>query len=228
MIPGTAGRSQSDLVRRLRQVIDHTLLTPEATPEQVEDHINEALELGIGAVCLNPAMLPQDSRGLRIVTVCGFPFGAHETSIKAFEAELALDRGADDIDMVANLGAVKAHDWEQVRRDLDVVRLVVPAEKTLKLIIESAVLTVDEIVACCKIGEEAGVDYIKTSTGFHRAGGANVADVRLMSGVLGEGVGIKASGGIHTIQQALALLGAGATRLGVSGSRRLLASAANL
>lgn len=210
---------------RLLPLIDHTFLAPEATPRQMEAHLREAVELGLSAVCLRPHLMPEDALGLRIVTVCGFPSGAHDAVVKALEAERALARGADDIDMVVDLGAVKAHDWGAVRDDIRTVRAVVPAGKVLKVIIEAAVLTHDEVVACCRIGEELGVDYMKTSTGYHPAGGANLADVALMSRVLGDRVGVKASGGIRTLAQAAAMVDAGAARLGVSGTRALLAGA---
>ena len=207
---------------RMLPLIDHTLLTPEATPQQVDAHMREARELGLSAVCLRPSVLPDDAQGLRLVTVCGFPSGAHETAVKAFEAERALARGAHDIDMVIGLGAVKAHDWSAVRAEVRTLRDVVPSDRVLKVIIEAAVLTDDEIIACCRIGQEIGVDYMKTSTGYHPAGGASLADVALMSRVLEGQVLVKASGGIRTRAQAEAFLDAGAARLGVSGTRALL------
>lgn len=143
--------------------------------------------------------------------------------MKALEAEFALLRGAHDIDMVVDLGAVKAHDWRGVRRDIDAVRAVVPREKVLKVIIESAALFEEEITRCSEIGAEAGVDYIKTSTGYHPAGGASVDDVALIARVMGPHVAVKASGGIRTRAQAIALVDAGASRLGVSSTRALLA-----
>lgn len=190
----------------LRGMIDHTLLTPEATAAQVDAHLREALDLGVGAVCIRPTLIPADAYGLRVVTVCGFPSGAHDPRVKALEAELALARGADDIDMVVDLGAVASHDWAAVRRDIDAVRAVVPSEKTLKVIIESAALSEDEIIRCSEIGAEVGVDYIKTSTGYHPAGGASVSDVALIARIVGPHVGVKASGGIRTRAQAMALV----------------------
>jgi len=210
----------------IRPLIDHTLLTAQATEQQVDVHMQEAIDLGLSAVCLRPNMIPADTRGLRIVTVCGFPSGAHDPAVKAIEATLALARGADDIDMVVGLGAVKAHDWDAVRHDIRTVRNVVPTSKVLKVIIEAAVLTDDEIIACCQIGQALGVDYMKTSTGYHPAGGASLAHVTLMSSVLGDHVQIKASGGIRTLEQATAFLDAGASRLGVSSTRALLAGTA--
>lgn len=211
----------------LRGMIDHTLLTPEATAVQVEAHLREAIELGLGAVCIRPTLIPADAYGLQVVTVCGFPSGAHDARVKALEAELALLRGAHDIDMVVDLGAVTSHDWAAVRRDIDAVRAVVPAERTLKVIIESAALSAEEIIRCSEIGAEAGVDYIKTSTGYHPAGGAAVADVALIARVVGPHIGVKASGGIRTRAEAIALVNAGASRLGVSSTRALLADEAD-
>lgn len=216
-------RSHDESIDWIRPLIDHTLLTPEATPQQVEDHIQEAIDLGLSAVCLRPNMIPDDVRELRTVTVCGFPSGAHHPAVKAFEAERALIRGAHDIDVVINLGAVKAHDWGAVRDDIRTLRTVVPSSNVLKVIIEAAALTDDEIVTCCQIGQELGVDYMKTSTGYHPAGGASLANVRLMSSVLDEQVQVKASGGIRTSAQATAFLDAGAARLGISNTRALLA-----
>lgn len=206
----------------IRHLIDHTLLTPEATAAQVDAHIDEAIELGLGAVCVRPTLIPADARGLRNVTVCGFPSGAHDPRTKAREAELALARGAHDIDMVIDLGAVKSHDWGRVRHDIETVRSIVPRDKVVKVIIESAALTDDEIVACSDLGAEVGVDDIKTSTGYHPAGGASVAAVALISRRVGPHVGVKASGGIRTLAQAVALVRAGATRLGVSSTRAML------
>jgi len=211
----------------LRGMIDHTLLTPEATAAQVDDHLREAIELGLRAVCIRPTLIPADAYGLQVVTVCGFPSGAHDRRVKALEAELALLRGAHDVDMVVDLGAVKSHDWAAVRRDIDAVRAVVPPEKTLKVIIESAALSDEEIIRCSEIGADAGVDYIKTSTGYHPSGGAAVADVALIARVVGPHVGVKASGGIRTRAQAIALVDAGASRLGVSSTRALLADGAD-
>lgn len=220
-------RSHDESLDWLRPLIDHTLLTPEATPRQVEAHIQEAIDLQLTAVCLRPTMIPADTRGLRIVTVCGFPAGAHDPAVKALEAELALARGADDIDMVIGLGAVKAHDWDTVRDDIRTLRAVVPTTNVLKVIIEAAVLTDDEIVTCCQIGQELGVDYMKTSTGYHPAGGASLAHVTLMSSILDEHVRVKASGGIRTLAQATAFVNAGAARLGISSTRALLTGASS-
>ena len=204
-------------------IIDHTLLNPLATPTDIEALVAEAIELGTLSVCVSPNQLPIDApEDLVIATVVGFPSGAHLSEVKAIEAAFAAANGADEVDMVINLGAVKAGDWDAVLLDIASVRLAAPGV-LLKVIIESAALTDDEIVRACEIAEEAGADFVKTSTGFHRAGEASVEAVRLMRATVGDRLGVKASGGIRTAEQALAMIEAGATRLGMSSSRAVLA-----
>jgi deoxyribose-phosphate aldolase len=203
--------------------IDHTLLRPEATPDEVAALCAEAVELGVAAVCVSPSMLPvPDVGGLAVAAVVGFPSGAHQPTVKADEAEAAVDAGATEIDVVANLGLVKAGAWQQVVDDLAAVRAAAPAPVLLKVIVESAVLTEDELVAACRAAVDAGADYVKTSTGFHPAGGATVAAVARMRETVGSGIGVKASGGIRDAATALAMLDAGATRLGCSATRAIL------
>jgi deoxyribose-phosphate aldolase len=207
-------------------IIDHTLLTPSATAADVERLVEEAVELGVLSVCISPNQLPIDApEDLVIATVVGFPSGAHLSEVKAIEAAFAAANGADEVDMVINLGAAKAGDWDAVLLDIASVRLAAPGV-LLKVIIESAALTDDEIVRACEVAEEAGADFVKTSTGFHRAGEATVEAVRLMRATVGDRLGVKASGGIRTTEQALAMIDAGATRLGMSGTRAVLAGLA--
>jgi deoxyribose-phosphate aldolase len=207
-------------------IIDHTLLTPSATAADVERLVEEAVELGVLSVCVSPNQLPLDApEDLVIATVIGFPSGAHLSEVKAIEAAFAAANGADEVDMVINLGAAKAGDWDAVLLDIASVRLAAPGV-LLKAIIESAALTDDEIVRACEVAEEAGADFVKTSTGFHRAGEATVEAVRLMRATVGDRLGVKASGGIRTTEQALAMIDAGATRLGMSGTRAVLAGLA--
>lgn len=204
-------------------IIDHTLLNPLATPDDVERLVEEAVELGTLSVCVSPNQLPIEApEDLVVATVVGFPSGAHLSEVKAIEAAFAAANGADEVDMVINLGAVKAGDWDAVLVDIASVRLAAPGV-LLKVIIESAALTDDEIVRACEIAEEAGADFVKTSTGFHRAGEATVEAVRLMRATVGDRLGVKASGGIRTAEQALAMIDAGATRLGMSSTRAVLA-----
>lgn len=203
-------------------IIDHTLLKPEATGAQVAELIAQAGELGTYSVCVSPNQLPVEvPAGLHVATVCGFPSGAHASTVKAAEAADSVAKGADEVDMVVNLKLVKEHDYAAVEADIRAVKEAV-GEKLLKVIIESAALTDDEIVAVCQAAERAGADYVKTSTGFHPAGGASVHAVELMRATVGDRLGVKASGGIRTAEDALAMIEAGASRLGVSATVAIL------
>lgn len=204
------------------QMIDHTLLKPESTDQDVRALIAQAQELGTYSVCVSPSMLPIDApEGLHVACVCGFPSGAHKAEVKAAEAAQAVRDGADEIDMVVNLALVKQADWDGVRADIVAVRAACP-DSVLKVIIESAVLTDEEIVETCKQAEAAGADFVKTSTGFHPSGGASVHAVELMRQTVGDRLGVKASGGIRDAQSALAMIEAGASRLGLSSSAAVL------
>ena len=206
----------------LAALVDHTLLKPESTADDVAALIAEAAELGTFSVCVSPNQLPVAvPTGLAVATVCGFPSGAHTSEVKAAEAARAVADGADEVDMVVNLKLVKEGDFEGVREDIAAVRAACPGA-LLKVIIESAALTDGEIVACCEASEAAGADYVKTSTGFHPAGGASVDAVAIMAATVGGRLGVKASGGIRTTEAALAMVAAGATRLGLSGTRAIL------
>ncbi|TFD50272.1 deoxyribose-phosphate aldolase [Cryobacterium frigoriphilum] len=207
------------------QHIDHTLLKPEATAADVTALIIEAIELGTYSICVSPSMLPLTipaGSDLKVAVVCGFPSGKHHSAIKAAEAALSIEQGADEVDMVIDIGAVKAGRFTDVQADIATVRASVPAPKVLKVIIESAALTDAEIVGVCQASVAAGADFVKTSTGFHPAGGATVHAVRLMKQTVGDRAEVKASGGVRTFDDALAMIEAGATRLGVSGSAALL------
>ena len=208
--------------------IDHTLLKPEASAADVTALIAEAIELGAYSVCVSPSMLPlriPAGADLKVAVVCGFPSGKHQSAIKAAEAALAIEQGADEIDMVIDIGAAKAGRFTQVQADIAAVRAVIPAPKVLKVIIESAALTDAEIVAACQAAVAVGADFVKTSTGFHPDGGATLHAVRLMKQTVGDRAQVKASGGVRSFDEALALIEAGATRLGVSGSAALLTGA---
>ncbi|WEO76423.1 deoxyribose-phosphate aldolase [Cryobacterium sp. SO2] len=211
------------------RMIDHTLLKPEATAAAVAALIAEAIELGTYSVCVSPSMLPLTipaGADLKVAVVCGFPSGKHHSSIKAAEAALAIAQGADEIDMVIDIGAAKAGRFADVQADIAAVRASIPAPKVLKVIIESAALTDAEIVAVCEAAVAADADFVKTSTGFHAAGGATVHAVRLMKQTVDDRARVKASGGVRSLNDALAMMEAGATRLGVSGSAAILASPA--
>ena len=208
--------------RDIAAMVDHTLLKPEATGEQVAALVAQAAELGTFSVCVSPSQLPVEvPQGLHVATVCGFPSGAHATAVKAAEAADSVAKGADEVDMVVNLSQVKEHDWDGVEADVRAVKEAV-GDALLKVIIESAALSDEEIVAVCQACERAGADYVKTSTGFHPAGGASVHAVRLMRQTVGQRLGVKASGGIRTAEDALAMIEAGASRLGVSATVTIL------
>lgn len=204
-------------------MIDHTLLAPEATADDVAALVAEARQLGVYAVCVSPAMLPVRAPGLVVATVAGFPSGKHHSLIKGAEARLAAEQGAAEVDMVIDVGAAIAGDWAAVLADIITVREGIGDRARLKVIIESAALTDEQIVTACRTAEQAGADFVKTSTGFHPAGGATEHAVRLMAETVGGRVGVKASGGIRTAEDAAAMIAAGATRLGLSKSAAVLA-----
>lgn len=207
----------------LAAMVDHTLLKPEATPAQVAALVAEARALGVLAVCVSPSVLPlTGADGLVVATVVGFPSGKHHGEVKAAEAALAVRHGADEVDMVIDVGAALAGDVAGVQADIAAVRAAAPAPTVLKVIVESALLDDDTLVAVCRAAEAAGADFVKTSTGFHPAGGASEHAVALMAATVGGRLGVKASGGIRTTEAALAMVAAGATRLGLSGSAAVL------
>jgi len=211
------------------RLIDHTLLKPEATRADVDALIAEAVELGTYSVCVSPSMLPlvlPEGADLKVAVVAGFPSGKHTSAVKAAEAAEAVRAGADEVDMVIDVGAAVAGDYASLEEDIAAVRQAVPAPTVLKVIIESAALSDDAIVGACRAAESAGADFVKTSTGFHPAGGASEHAVRLMAETVGGRLGVKASGGVRTLADAQKYVAAGATRLGVSGSRALLADSA--
>ncbi|WP_431235011.1 deoxyribose-phosphate aldolase [Mycolicibacterium psychrotolerans] len=213
-------------------LVDHTLLKPEATDADVIALVDEAVELGVLAVCVSPSMVSVAAKAasahpqsLVIAAVAGFPSGKHLPAVKAQEALAAVDDGATEIDMVIDVGAALAGDIDRVAADIAAVRSAVPGA-VLKVIVESAALLslADEntLVAVCRAAEESGADFVKTSTGFHPAGGASVVAIEIMAATVGGRLGVKASGGIRTAEHAIAMLDAGATRLGLSGTRVVL------
>ena len=206
------------------RIIDHTILKPEATHQDVARIVEEGARFGTYSVCVSPSMLPLDvPEGLKVACVVGFPSGAVKANVKAFEAKQAIADGADEIDVVINIALAKEAKSDQVEDEIRAVRAEIPAGKILKVIIESAALTDEEIVAVCRAAVAAGADFVKTSTGFHPAGGASVHAVELMRQTVGENVGVKASGGIRDAQTAIAMIEAGANRLGVSATAAILA-----
>jgi len=211
---------------QVAKMIDHTLLKPESTTAAIQALVAEAIELGTYSICVSPSVLPvsiPEGADLKVATVVGFPSGAVKSQVKAAEAAQAVKDGADEVDMVINLGAVKDGNWELVESDIRAVREAAPAPTVLKVIIESAALTDEEIVRACEVSESAGADFVKTSTGFHPAGGSSVHAVALMAKTVAPRLGVKASGGIRTGAAALAVIEAGATRLGVSAGAQIVA-----
>jgi deoxyribose-phosphate aldolase len=210
----------------LARYVDHTLLKPEATSADVTALVTEGAELGVFSVCVSPTFVAHAvevaAGRLAVATVCGFPSGKHASDIKAAEAARSVLDGADEVDMVIDVGAAKAGGFDLVQADVAAVRAAVPGDKVLKVIIESAALSDEEIVAVCRAAEAAGADFVKTSTGFHPAGGASVHAVELMAATVGGRLGIKASGGVRTLADAQAMIAAGATRLGLSGTATVL------
>lgn len=211
-------------------LVDHTLLKPEATEADVVALLQEAEELGVFAVCVSPTMVAT-AKSFRtgeyvIASVVGFPSGKHLSAIKAEEARLAVAAGAGEIDMVIDVGSALEGDFDTVRSDIAAVFDAMPSDTVLKVIVESAALIAlggeQRLVDVCRIAEDAGADFVKTSTGFHPSGGASVRAVELMAKTVGDRLGVKASGGIRTVDDAVAMLNAGATRLGLSGTRAVL------
>ena len=214
----------------LAKFIDHTLLATEATRDEVFAVCRDAVAWQVAAVCISPSWLPLPadvtSDDVRVCTVVGFPLGAHTSAMKAAEAAEAVRNGADEIDMVVNLGVVRASDWKAVEADVRAVRTAidtVASGRVLKVICESAALSDDELRNTCRAAVAGGADYVKTSTGFHKAGGATERAVTIMRETVGDGIGVKASGGIRTTAAALAMIAAGATRIGASATREILA-----
>lgn len=206
----------------LARTVDHTLLAPEATAAQVAALAAEAAELGAFGICVSPSRLPVDvPHGLAVCSVVGFPAGAHDSEVKAHEAARAVEQGATEVDMVVDLGQVLAGQWGAVEADVAAVKAAC-GPVLLKVILETAALAPEQVVEGCRRSEAGGAQYVKTSTGFHPAGGASVEVVRLMRETVGDRLGVKASGGIRDTATALALLEAGASRLGLSRTRAVL------
>lgn len=215
---------------QLAQYIDHTALTAEKNEEAILKLCEEALQHGFYSVCINSAYIPLAKEKLagspvKICTVVGFPLGANLTSVKAFEAQEAIKAGATEIDMVINVGFIKSQKWEAVKQDIQAV-FDACAGIPLKVILETCLLTKEEIVKACEICKEIGVAFVKTSTGFNK-GGATVEDVALMKQTVGN-IGVKASGGIRDTETALAMINAGATRIGASAGIAIIGGTANI
>ncbi len=224
-LTSTLGVIPGDL--NLAKMIDHTLLKPDATQEQIAQLCFEARKYGFASVCVNPAwveLCAQLLKGseVKVCTVIGFPLGATAPEVKVFETENAIEHGAGEIDMVINIGALKARDLDLVARDIRGVVAAAHARGAIvKVIIEAALLTDEEKTIACLLAKEAGADFVKTSTGF-AGGGATVHDVELMRRVVGPEMGVKAAGGVRTYEDAEKMLRAGATRIGASAGVKII------
>lgn len=210
---------------KLNKTIDHTILQADATKDLVIKTIDEAKAYDTASICLEPCWVELAAERLKgsdvkVCTVIGFPLGATTSATKAFEAKEAVANGADEVDMVLNIGALKSGDEEMVLKDMKAVREAVPSA-VVKVIIETCLLTDEEKKTACRLAKEARLDFVKTSTGFS-TGGATVEDVQLMREAVGEEMGVKASGGIRTKETAEAMIEAGATRIGASKTAAIL------
>lgn len=206
----------------LARMIDHTSLKPETTEKEIEKLCKEALEYNFASVCVNPAMVEKASSMLKgsdvkVCTVIGFPLGATTTEVKAFETEDVIKKGATEVDMVINVGKLKEGNLEYVKNDIEAVVNAAKGKALTKVIIETCLLTDEEKVTACKISKEAGADFVKTSTGFS-TGGATASDIKLMRETVGPDLGVKASGGVRSLEDAMAMIENGATRIGASAS----------
>lgn len=215
---------------QLAKFIDHTLLKPEATEAQIRQLCAEAKEHGFMSVCVNPYWVPLcaellQGSAVKVCTVIGFPLGANRTEIKAVEAEDAIDRGAAEVDMVINVGALKSQQYDLVRNDIRAVVEAAAGKALVKVILETCLLTDEEKVKACQLAKEAGADFVKTSTGFSK-GGATVEDVALMRKTVGPDMGVKASGGVRDYASTMAMVAAGATRIGASAGIAILSGLA--
>ncbi|MBB6445977.1 deoxyribose-phosphate aldolase [Bacillus benzoevorans] len=207
-------------------MIDHTLLKADASKKQIEQLCDEAVQHHFASVCINPAWVKLASQrllgtGVKVCTVIGFPLGAATPETKAFETANAIENGAEEVDMVINIGALKSHDLETVEQDIRAVVDAARGNALTKVIIETCLLTKEEMELVCKLAVKAGADFVKTSTGFS-SGGANVADVKLMRQTVGPEIGVKASGGIRNANDALTMIEAGASRIGASAGIQIV------
>lgn len=207
-------------------MIDHTLLKPEATRQQIEILCQEAKEHGFFSVCVNPTWVSTarellNGSNVKVCTVIGFPLGATTSETKAFETRNAIENGADEVDMVINIGALKDQNDELVEKDIRVVVEAAKGSALTKVIIETSLLTREEKIRACKLSVKAGADFVKTSTGFS-TGGATIEDIKLMRETVGPNIGVKASGGVRNTEDTQKMIEAGATRIGASAGVAIL------
>ncbi|WP_018247999.1 deoxyribose-phosphate aldolase [Orenia marismortui] len=206
--------------KELAAMIDHTILNADAQEKDIKLKCQEALEYEFASVCVNPTFVSVVNKELegsnvKVCTVIGFPLGESTTETKVFEARNAIKNGADEIDMVINIGAIKSGAWDIVKDDIKSVVHSAKGKAIVKVIIETCYLTDEEKRKACEVSKEAGADFVKTSTGFG-TGGATVEDIKLMREVVGDKMGVKASGGVRSKEDAMKMIEAGATRIGAS------------
>lgn len=211
--------------KQLAKMIDHTILKPEATKKEIEKLCSEALEYNFASVCVNPTRVKEayeilKDSDVKVCTVIGFPLGATTTNVKVFETKDAIENGATEVDMVINIGRLKEKDYDFVKEDIKCVVDAAKGKALTKVIIETCLLTDEEKVVACKLAKEAGADFVKTSTGFS-TGGALKEDIKLMRETVGQELGVKASGGVRTLEDAEAMIENGATRIGASASIKI-------
>ena len=214
----------------IQTYIDNTALKPDCTPDVIEKLCAESIEYGCASVCVNPAYVPLVAELLKgtevkVCTVIGFPLGMNASEVKAFEASYAEKQGAEELDMVINVGMLKAGNDEYVQKDIEAV-VKASNGKLVKVIIETCLLTDEEKVRACKLAKAAGADYVKTSTGFS-TGGATTHDIALMRETVGAEMGVKASGGIRDYETAKAMIEAGASRIGASSGKKIVDGSKN-
>jgi deoxyribose-phosphate aldolase len=212
--------------QKINQYIDHTILKPESTREQVIEICKEAKENGFASVCINTCftkLVAEQLKGTEVKTcvTVGFPLGCNSTKTKVFEAKDAIDDGANEVDMVINVGVLKSGDVDYVKNEISEIVQATKGKAILKVILETCLLSDEEIIEVCKISKEVGADFVKTSTGFNSAG-ATIEHIKLMRITVGEEMGIKAAGGIRSYEKAIAMIEAGATRVGASSSLKII------
>lgn len=212
--------------KEMAKYLDDTLLKADATPEQIVKICEEAKTYGCASVCVNSSYVPlvaKELSGSEVKTCCviGFPLGACTSESKAAETADSIEKGANEVDMVIQIGRAKAGEWDYVKSDIEAVVKAAAGKAIVKVIIETCLLTDEEKIKACQIAKEAGTDFVKTSTGFS-TGGATVEDIRLMRETVGKDMGVKASGGVRDFEKAQAMIDAGATRIGTSSAAGIL------
>jgi deoxyribose-phosphate aldolase len=210
----------------MARYIDHTLLKPESTIDQYDQMVAECVQYNFKSICVNSSWVDYVARklqgsGIEICSVVGFPLGAMTSRSKAFETREAVADGATEVDMVINVGQLRSGDYDAVEEDIRAVRRATRANTILKVILETCMLSDEEKIIACELSKKAGADFVKTSTGFS-SGGATVEDIRLMRSTVGPDMGVKASGGIRTWDAAVSLIQAGASRLGIGSSIKVM------